>query len=146
MKPNVRERDLLDYPKPKAFLTKRSTPTVPYTPLIHQPRHIYDPNQEVERYPIPGNLAAAPSCASILKIWLYLDVRSPRHGALILICPVSSPTAKLMDMDSEKVSAPVGMMKNSWKARRFPACSPPLIMLKQGTGRRSGTGLPAMLS
>mmetsp|Transcript_7157 Transcript_7157/g.10945 ORF Transcript_7157/g.10945 Transcript_7157/m.10945 type:complete len:201 (+) Transcript_7157:2235-2837(+) len=35
------------------------------------------------------------------------------------------------------------MTKNSWKASLFPACSPPLITLKHGTGRVSGSSFPA---
>ena len=37
-------------------------------------------------------------------------------------------------MASEKVEAPVGRSINSWKAIAFPACEPPLITLKAGTG------------
>lgn len=42
-----------------------------------------------------------------------------------------------MDMASVKVSAPVGRIMNSWKASLLPACSPPLMTLKEGTGSTS---------
>ena len=52
-------------------------------------------------------------------------------------------TSQPICIDSEKVSAPVGMMKNSWNASLLPACSPPLMTLKHGTGMVSGVSLPA---
>ncbi len=45
-------------------------------------------------------------------------------------------------MASAKDVAPVGMTKYSWKASLLPACEPPLITLKQGTGIISSV-LPA---
>ncbi len=46
-------------------------------------------------------------------------------------------TSHPMDMASVKVSAPVGRIMNSWKASLLPACSPPLMTLKEGTGSTS---------
>ncbi len=47
-----------------------------------------------------------------------------------------------MSMPSAKDEAPVGMTKYSWKGSLFPACEPPLITLKHGTGIISSV-LPA---
>ncbi len=33
--------------------------------------------------------------------------------------------------------------KHTWNAKRFPACSPPLMTLKDGTGKTLGDGFPA---
>ena len=46
------------------------------------------------RKPSPTKMASLPSSSSIRSSWLYLAVRSPRHGAPVLICPVQSPTAR----------------------------------------------------
>ena len=50
-------------------------------------------------------------------------------------------TSQPMAMAWEKETAPVGMTKNSWNASLLPACSPPLITLKQGTGNVMGVTL-----
>lgn len=50
-------------------------------------------------------------------------------------------TSHPIDMASVKVSAPVGRIMNSWKASLLPACSPPLMTLKEGTGSTSWTGV-----
>ena len=47
-----------------------------------------------------------------------------------------------MIMPSLKDWAPVGTTKYSWKASLLPACDPPLITLKHGTGMISSV-LPA---
>jgi hypothetical protein len=41
-------------------------------------------------------------------------------------------------MASAKLLAPTGAIMNSWKASMLPACSPPLITLKKGTGMVKG--------
>ena len=51
----------------------------------------------------------------------------PRHKG-------AAPTHPPTRMASAKVAAPVGMIMNSWKASWLPACTPPLMMLKEGTG------------
>eukprot|EP00900_Chrysochromulina_parva_P026038 jgi/Chrpa1/8068/Chrysochromulina_OHIO_Genome00000197-RA len=43
-------------------------------------------------------------------------------------------TSVPMSMPSLKVSAPVGITKYSWKGSLLPACEPPLMTLKHGTG------------
>ena len=58
-------------------------------------------------------------------------------------CKINTYNRQITTMTYVKFSAPVGMTKNSWKASLLPACSPPLMTLKQGTGRVSGVGLPA---
>mmetsp|Transcript_852 Transcript_852/g.1864 ORF Transcript_852/g.1864 Transcript_852/m.1864 type:complete len:266 (-) Transcript_852:333-1130(-) len=45
---------------------------------------------------------------------------------------------------SPKLSAPAGMRKNSWNASKFPAWTPPLITLRQGTGMTGVTASPPM--
>ena len=47
-----------------------------------------------------------------------------------------------MSMPSLKVDAPVGITKYSWNGSLLPACEPPLITLKHGTGMISSL-LPA---
>ena len=37
---------------------------------------------------------SAPSSSSMRSSWLYLERRSERHGAPVLICPVQRPTAR----------------------------------------------------
>ena len=72
-----------------------------------------------------------------------IKVASPPNFALITFLRLWN-TSHPICIDSLNVSAPVGMTKNSWKASLLPACSPPLITLKHGTGRTSGVGLPAI--
>ena len=51
-----------------------------------------------------------------------------------------------MIMPSLKDWAPVGTTKYSWKASLLPACEPPLITLKHGTGSTIGPVLPAIFA
>ena len=51
-----------------------------------------------------------------------------------------------MRIASLKVAAPTGMMKYSWNASLLPACEPPLITLKHGTGSTIGPVLPAIFA
>mmetsp|Transcript_21344 Transcript_21344/g.49581 ORF Transcript_21344/g.49581 Transcript_21344/m.49581 type:complete len:235 (-) Transcript_21344:3154-3858(-) len=53
-------------------------------------------------------------------------------------------TSAPMFIASRNVVAPTGRIMNSWQAKRFPAWEPPLITLKDGTGKRkSSSGWPA---
>merc|ERR1719487_1601921 len=45
------------------------------------------------RHVAPAYTASAPSSSSIRISWLYLALRSERHGAPVLIWPVHRPTA-----------------------------------------------------
>ena len=60
-----------------------------------------------------------------------------RNGQLCMAVVEDAPMA----MACENDDAPVGITKNSWNASLLPACSPPLITLKQGTGRVMGVTL-----
>jgi len=46
------------------------------------------------RKPAPAYGAASPSSSSMRSSWLYLERRSERQGAPVLICPVQRPTAR----------------------------------------------------
>ena len=54
---------------------------------------------------------------------------------LMLSCRTSLPIC----MASWKEEAPTGKIMNSCIASEFPACTPPLMMLKEGTGRTCST-------
>merc|ERR1719486_993504 len=45
------------------------------------------------RHVWPANTALAPDSSSMRKSWLYLALRSERHGAPVLIWPQQRPTA-----------------------------------------------------
>merc|ERR1740130_260985 len=46
------------------------------------------------RQSLPAYTALSPSSSSMRMSWLYLALRSERHGAPVLIWPVQSPTAR----------------------------------------------------
>ena len=67
------------------------------------------------------------------------EARGPAVGGVLL---GRRRTSVPMIMPSLKDLAPVGTTKYSWKANLLPACEPPLITLKHGTGMISSL-LPA---
>ena len=62
-----------------------------------------------------------------------ISVASPPNLAFRILARLWY-TSEPMRMASAKDLAPVGITKYSWKGSLFPACEPPLITLKQGTG------------
>ena len=65
---------------------------------------------------------SSPTLAAILPYFLMTISRS------------SLFTALPMNMASEKVSAPMGKMQNSWKSKSLEVSLPPLSRLRSGTG------------
>mmetsp|Transcript_43372 Transcript_43372/g.105100 ORF Transcript_43372/g.105100 Transcript_43372/m.105100 type:complete len:250 (-) Transcript_43372:643-1392(-) len=62
-----------------------------------------------------------------------ISVASPPNFDLMIL-PNVWYTSHPICIASANVLAPVGITKYSWKASLFPACDPPLMTLKQGTG------------
>ena len=82
-------------------------------------------------------------CVLWKVLCVFLDVRqftfiwNEKKTILIFLSNTSEPIC----MASGNEAAPTGKIMNSWQARRLPAWEPPLITLKEGTGRTKFSGM-----
>ena len=71
-----------------------------------------------------GRFGAKPPSSPTLVLWPAC------FSAFFRVWKISAPVRSA----SEKLSAPTGMIMNSWKSIGLSACTPPLMMFIIGTG------------